>query len=135
MTTSELRKQIEQLKEDKFQIKNKIRADLKDLTKLAIEASIKHSKLVTKNTDHSHNLLKVYREEKADRKRLNNVIDIKQREIDELNKKNTDLLWDLSRLQITISELEKENNELKTIKSAHIEKRLKKFINTESVDN
>jgi FtsZ-binding cell division protein ZapB len=135
MTISELRKKIELLKEENSQIKNKIRADLKGLTALALEGSIKHSKLVTKNTDHSHNLLKVYREEKADRKRLNNVIDIKQREIDELNKKNTDLLWDLSRLQIAISNLEKENSELKKVGSAHYEKRLKKFINKESVDN
>ena len=117
------------------EMRRQIKADLKGLTKLALEGSIKHSNLITKHTNHSHNLLKLYTEAKADNKRLFNVIDIKQREIDELNKQNTDLLWDLSKLQIKISELKDENNELKEVGSAHYEKRLKKFIKKESVDN
>ena len=134
MTTSELRKQIEQLKEDKFQMRNKIKNDLKQLSKLAIEASIKHSKLVTKHTDHSHNLLKLYTDSKAENKRLNNVIDIKQREVDELNRNNTDLLWDLSKQQIKISELEKEIYEDQQ-KTGLIQKNLTKHFKKESVDN
>tara|TARA_R110002012_G_scaffold49651_2_gene128340 strand:+ start:1350 stop:1754 length:405 start_codon:yes stop_codon:yes gene_type:complete len=134
MTTSELRKQIEQLKEDKFQMRNKIKNDLKQLSKLAIEASIKHSKLVTKHTDHSHNLLKLYTDSKAENKRLNNVIDIKQREVDQLNKINTDLLWDLSKQQIKISELEKEIYEDQQ-KTGLVQKNLTKHFKKESVDN
>ena len=83
MTQSELRKEIIRLREDKINMQRQRSIDLKLLTKLSIEASIKHSKLVTKNTDHSHNLLKLYTEANADKKRLHNVIDIKQREIDE----------------------------------------------------
>ena len=99
MTQSELRKEIIRLREDKINMQRQRSIDLKLLTKLSIEASIKHSKLVTKNTDHSHNLLKLYTEANADKKRLHNVIDIKQREIDELHSKEMNLLWELSKLQ------------------------------------
>ena len=86
---------------------------LKDLSRLALKGSIKHSELVTKHTNHSHNLLKLYTEAKEENKRLHNVIDIKQREIDELNSKEMNLLWDLSKLQKDNGALQeyKDNNE------------------------
>ena len=113
MTQSELRKEIIRLREDKINMQRQRSIDLKLLTKLSIEASIKHSKLVTKNTDHSHNLLKLYTEANADKKRLHNVIDIKQREIDELHSKEMDLLWKLAHLEKNNGALQeyKDNNE------------------------
>ena len=134
MTQSELRKEIIRLREDKINMQRQRHIDLKLLTKLSIEASIKHSKLVTKHTDHSHNLLKLYTENKAENKRLLNVIDIKQREIDDLNSKQIDLLWDLSKLEKEISEFEKERVGDEERK-AHTQKQLKKYFNKESVDN
>jgi predicted nucleic acid-binding Zn-ribbon protein len=100
---------------------------LKDLSRLALKGSIKHSELVTKHTNHSHNLLKIYTESKAENKRLHNVIDIKQREIDDLNKQNTDLLWHLANLQKDNGSLQeyKDNNETQL---AHYESKLKKLI-------
>ena len=53
------------------------------------------------------------KEDRAEIKRLKNVIDIKQREIDELNSKEMNLLWDLSKLQKDNGALQeyKDNNE------------------------
>ncbi len=86
---------------------------LKDLSRLALKGSIKHSELVTKHTNHSHNLLKLYMEAKEENKRLHNVIDIKQREIDELNRKEMDLYWEMGKLQKDNGALQeyKDNNE------------------------
>ena len=94
------------------EMRRQIKADLKGLTKLALEGSIKHSNLITKHTNHSHNLLKIYTESKAENKRLHNVIDIKQREIDDLNKQNMDLLWHLANLQ-------KDNGSLQEYKDSN----------------
>ena len=66
---------------------------LKELNKLSLQANIKHSGNVRKNLDHTIQMTKFMKEDRAKISRLEAVIDIKQREIDELNKKNTDLLW------------------------------------------
>ena len=67
-------------------------------------------------------------------KRLNNVIDIKQREIDELNRNKNDLLWELSKLEKKCGLLEKEII-ADEIKSAKAEKSINKHFNLESTDN
>ena len=86
---------------------------LKELNKLSLKANIKHSSNVEKSLDHKIELTKMMKEDRAEIKRLKNVIDIKQREIDELNSKEMNLLWDLSKLQKDNGALQeyKDNNE------------------------
>jgi hypothetical protein len=107
---------------------------LRELNKLSLKANSKHSENIQKQIDHTIVLAKFLAEDRAKIERLNNVIDIKQREIDELNSKNTDLLWDLSKLQIKMGKMEqdKENNDKK---KAQYEKIETHFYKNESVDN
>ena len=65
-------------------------------------------------------------EDRAKIDRLNNVIDMKQREIDEINKTNTDLLWKLAVLEKKNGKLQeyRDNNEAQI---AYYEKKLNKF--------
>ena len=86
---------------------------LRDLSKASIKANHKHSDNIQKQINHTIEITKFMKEDRAKIDRLNNVIDIKQREIDELNERNTNLLWDLSTLQKENGELAeyKQNNE------------------------
>jgi hypothetical protein len=86
---------------------------LRDLSKASIKANHKHSDNIQKQINHTIEITKFMKEDRAKIDRLNNVIDIKQREIDELNMTNTNLLWDLSKLQKENGELTeyKQNNE------------------------
>ena len=86
---------------------------LREISKLSMKANIKHHTVIDKHISHSVDLAKFMKEDRAKIDRLNNVIDIKQREIDELNMTNTNLLWDLSKLQKENGELTeyKQNNE------------------------
>jgi len=88
-------------------------SQLKELSKLSLKANIKHHEVIEKHISHSIDLAAFMKEDRAKIDRLNNVIDIKQREIDELNMTNTNLLWDLSKLQKENGELTeyKQNNE------------------------
>ena len=103
---------------------------LKELNKLSLKANIKHSKNVHRNLDHTVQITKFMKEDRAKISRLENVIDIKQREIDELNKKNTDLLWHGGKLQLKNGKLQeyKDNNEREI---AYYEKKMKNFIKKE----
>ena len=104
--------------------------DLRELSKLSMKANIKHHTVIDKHISHSIDLAAFIKEDRAKIDRLNNVIDIKQREIDELNSKQMDLLWDLSKLEKRLAEAEKVQSEV-----ADYEKKITKFINEESVDN
>lgn len=86
---------------------------LRDLSRASVKANHKHSDNIQKQINHTIEITKFMKEDRAKIDRLNNVIDIKQREIDELNESNTNLLWDLSRLQKEDGELTeyKQNNE------------------------
>jgi len=107
---------------------------LRDLNKASVKANIKHSQNIQKQIDHTIELTKFIKEDRSKISRLENVIDMKQREIDELNSKQMDLLWDLAKL-------EKENitmkNEIKEdeIRAAEVQKRLTKHFKEESTDN
>jgi FtsZ-binding cell division protein ZapB len=92
----------------KLQVKH-----LNDLSKATIKANIKHSLNIQKQIDHTIVLTKIIQEDRAKISRLENVIDMKQREIDELNSKEMNLLWDLSKLQKDNGALQeyKDNNE------------------------
>ena len=107
---------------------------LRELNKLSLKANSKHSENIQKQIDHTIVLAKFLAEDRAKIERLNNVIDIKQREIDELNNNNTDLLWELSKLEKKCGLLEKEII-ADEIKSAQAEKSINKHFNLESTDN
>ena len=51
-------------------------------------------------------------------------------EINDLQKENMDLLWDLAKMEKRLAEAEKVESEV-----ANYEKKITKFINEESVDN
>ena len=107
---------------------------LKDLSGKAIIASTKHSKNIQKQIDHSIELTKFIKEDRSKIERLNNVIDMKQREIDTLNKENTDLLWNLSKLQYDMGKIQKDK-EIGETRKAQFEKINTHFYKDESVDN
>ena len=107
---------------------------LRELNKLSLKANSKHSENIQKQIDHTIVLAKFLAEDRAKIDRLNNVIDIKQREIDDLNRNNTDLLWELSKLEKKCGLLEKEII-ADEIKSAQAEKSINKHFNLESTDN
>ena len=107
---------------------------LKDLSGKAIIASTKHSKNIQKQIDHSIELTKFIKEDRSKIERLNNVIDMKQRKIDTLNKENTDLLWNLSKLQYDMGKMQKDK-EIRETRKAQFEKINTHFYKDESVDN
>lgn len=109
-------------------------SQLKELSKLSLKANIKHHEVIEKHISHSIDLAKFMKEDRGQIQRLNNVIDIKQREIDELNSKQMELLWDLAKLEKKVAALEKEK-ELDEKQAAQIQKRLAKEFNLESTDN
>ena len=86
---------------------------LNDLSKACVKANIKHSVNIQKQIDHTIELTKMMKEDRAKISRLENVIDIKQREIDELHSKEMDLYWEMGKLQKDNGALEeyKTNNE------------------------
>jgi|TARA_A200000159_G_scaffold164817_1_gene196521 hypothetical protein len=107
---------------------------LRTINKGAINANAKHSKNIQKQIDLTTTLVKYMGWDKAKIERLERVVDMKQREVDDLNKQNTDLLWDLSKLQFEMGKIkqEHENNEKK---KAQYEKIAEKFYSDNSVDN
>jgi len=107
---------------------------LRSLSTLSMKANIKHHTVLDKNATHTNDLTKFMKEDRAKIERLNNVIDIKQREIDELNSKQMDLLWDLAKLEKKVAALEKEKEQDES-RAAQIQKRLAKQFNLESTDN
>ncbi len=86
---------------------------LRESLKLALKGSIKKGETIKLSLTNESKILKMLADKEAENKRLLNVIDIKQREIDELNSKEMNLLWDLSKLQKDNGALQeyKDNNE------------------------
>jgi chromosome segregation ATPase len=107
---------------------------LREMNKLSIKVNHNYSKDINKHISHSIELTQFIKEDRAQIQRLNNVIDIKQREIDELNERNTNLLWDLAKLEKRCSDLEKRII-TDDIKRAQVQKKISKEFNLESVDN
>ena len=64
---------------------------LRDLSRASVKANHKHSDNIQKQINHTIEITKFMKEERAKIDRLNNVIDIKQREIDERNESNKNL--------------------------------------------
>ena len=107
---------------------------LKELNKLSLIANSENSKNIQKQINHTIVLTNMMLEDRAKIKRLNNVIDIKQREIDELNSKNMDLLWDAAQIEKELITIKKEIEE-DELKAAQVQKNLKQYFKKESTDN
>lgn len=107
---------------------------LREISKLSQLNNGKHSKNVSKHLDHTIELTKFIKEDRAEIQRLKNVIDIKQREIDELNSKNMDLLWDAAQIEKELIILKKEIED-DEVKAAQVQKTLKQYYKKESTDN
>ena len=107
---------------------------LRELSTLSMKANIKHHTVLDKNATHTNDLTKFMKEDRDKIERLNNVIDIKQREIDELNSKQMDLLWNLAQQEKKISELEKFK-EQEEREVAHFEKKILDYTKKQKVDN
>ena len=107
---------------------------LRELSKLSMKANIKHHTVLDKLTTHQKELMNMLKEERASNQRLKNIISYRDEEIEELNQKNTDLLWDAAKLEERIAcyEKEKKNDE---IEAAQFQKKLVKHYKKESVEN
>ena len=114
--------------------KDKMIQHLREISKLSMKANIKHHTVIEKNLSHTIEITKFMKEDRAKIDRLNNVIDIKQREIDELNSKNMDLLWDAAQMEKELITIKKEIKE-DELKAAQVQKNLKKYFKKESTDN
>ena len=108
----------------------KMQEHLRELSKLAMKANIKHHTVIDKHATHARDLMKMLKEERASNQRLKNIISYKDDEIDELNKKNTDQLWELAKMEQKI-----HKHEEVAAGVAHYEKKIKEYVNKESVDN
>ena len=107
---------------------------LREISKLSMKANIKHHTVIEKNLSHTIEITKFMKEDRAKIDSLNNVIDMKQREIDELNSKNMDLLWDASQMEKELITIKKEIEE-DEVKAAQVQKTLKRYLKKESTDN
>jgi len=85
----------------------------REIGKLAFKSNIGHHSVIKNSGNNESKLLKMIAEDRFKISRLENVIDIKQREIDELNSKEMDLLWKLAHLEKDNGALQeyKDNNE------------------------
>ena len=107
---------------------------LRDLSKASVKANHKHSDNIQKQINHTIEITKFMKEDRAKIDRLNNVIDIKQREIDELNSKNMDLLWEAAQMEKELITIKKEI-EVDERRAAQIQKNVKRYLDNESTDN
>jgi uncharacterized protein YcbK (DUF882 family) len=105
----------------------------KEALKLSIQSSIRHSRNVATGQNHTSEFLKIIKEDKATIQRLNNVIDMKQREVDSLNKEHVDLLWRMAGLEKKVTECEAYKKEAAEV--AEWEKKLTEFTDSKKVDN
>ena len=105
----------------------------KEALKLSIQASIKHSRNVSTGQSHITELLKIQKEDRATIQRLNAVIDMKQREIDKVNRENVDILWKMAQLEKEVIECKQWKKEASEV--AEWEKKLTEYVNPQKVDN
>jgi len=85
----------------------------REIGKLAFKSNINQNSVIKNSGNNESKLLKMMAEDRFKISRLENVIDIKQREIDELNRKEMDLYWEMGKLQKDNGALQeyKDNNE------------------------
>ena len=121
------------IKMKKHQIDDAIKY-YREIGKLAFKSNINHHSVIKNSGSNESKLLKMMTEDRAKISRLENVIDIKQREIDELNSKNMDLLWDAAQMEKELITLKKEI-EVDERRAAQIQKNVKRYLDNESTDN
>ena len=114
--------------------KEKMQEHLRQLGTLGLKANIKHHTVMDKMTTHVSELMKMLKAEIASNKRLKNIISYRDEEIDELNQKNTDQMWELARCEekITILEKAKAKDDAEV---AHYEKKITEYVDSKKVDN
>ena len=114
--------------------KEKMQEHLRQLGTLGLKANIKHHAVMDKMTTHVSELMKMLKAEIASNKRLKNIISYRDEEIDELNQKNTDLLWDAAKIEkkLILLQAAKDKDDAEV---AQWEKKLTKEINKTKVDN
>ncbi len=85
----------------------------REIGKLAFKSNIGHHSVNKNSGNNESKILKMMAEDRAKISRLENVIDMRDREISELHKKEMDLLWQLANLQKDNGALQeyKDNNE------------------------
>jgi len=113
--------------------KQKLLEKTKEALKLAIQSSIKHSKNTLIGLTHTTELIKIHKEDRSLIQRLNNVIDMKQREIDDVKGENLNILWKMAQLEKKVTELELYRKEAAEV--AEWEKKLTEDVGDKSVDN
>jgi DNA repair exonuclease SbcCD ATPase subunit len=113
--------------------KQKLIEKTKEALKLAIQSSIKHSKNVAKSQNHISDLIKFHKEDRATIQRLNAVIDMKQREIDKVNKENIDILWKMAKLEKEVIECKQYKQVASEV--AEYEKKMTEYMDSKKVDN
>ena len=107
---------------------------LRELSKLSMKANIKHHTVLDKLTTHQKELMNMLKEERASNQRLKNIISYRDEEIEELNQKNTDLLWDAAKIEkkLILLQAAKDKDDAEV---AQWEKKITKQINKTKVDN
>jgi hypothetical protein len=112
----------------------KMHEHLRELGILGLKANVKHHKVIETISKHTRDVMTMLKAANASNKSLRNIISYRDEEIDELNQKNTDLLWDAAKLEerIAFYEKEKKNDE---IEAAQFQKKLVKHYKKESVEN
>ena len=85
----------------------------REIGKLAFKSNIGHHSVNKNSGNNESKILKMMAEDRDKISRLENVIDMRDREISELHKKEMDLLWKLAHLQKDNGALQeyKDNNE------------------------
>jgi chromosome segregation ATPase len=111
--------------------------DVWGLAKSSLSACKEHNETINKMATHVNELWKEIGLKQDRIKFLEDQIQDKDFEIDDLNKAHTDQLWDLAKLEQENLKLKKDNEEMKEVCGgvAQFEKKIKQHIKKGSVDN
>ena len=112
----------------------KMHEHLRELGILGLKANVKHHKVIETISKHTRDVMTMLKAANASNKSLRNIISYRDEEIDELNQKNTDLLWDAAKIEkkLILLQAAKDKDDAEV---AQWEKKLTKEINKTKVDN
>jgi len=112
----------------------KMHEHLRELGILGLKANVKHHKVIETISKHTRDVMTMLKAANASNKSLRNIISYRDEEIDELNQKNTDLLWDAAKIEKQLIQLQaaKDKDDAEV---AQWEKKITKQINKTKVDN
>jgi len=111
--------------------------DVWGMAKSSLKACQEHNETTNKMATMNSELWNEIGFKQSKIKELQEKIQDKDFEIDDLNKAHTDKLWDLAKLEQENLKLKNENEELREVCGgvAQVEKKIKKHIKKERVDN